>query len=145
MISDDLNRADIRNFKIKLENHYIAKANEIIADSIKKTKEQAEKIIAYSIESAKEDVKEEIKNKYFPGRKRVLTDEQRKRNRIMAIEKYYQKKKNEKKIKKIQKETYDIERTEFILDINNKLKMMNEDKRKTFKLFLTSAFSHLEI
>ena len=63
----------------------------------------------------------------------------------MAIEKYYQKKKNEKKIKKIQKETYDIERTELIQDINNKLKMMNEDKRKTFKLFLTSAFSHLEI
>ena len=53
MISDDLNRADIRNFKIKLENHYIAKANEIIADSIKKTKEQAEKIIADSIEIAK--------------------------------------------------------------------------------------------
>ena len=123
-------KTELQAYKIKLENHYRTEANKMLTEAVKVANEEAIK---------------NVKKKYFPGCKRTLTDAQREENRKKTYMKYYEKKRDEKRMNKIKTHQIDRDTTELMVFINDKVKTMTDLQRQQFKQYIKAAIDHMEL
>lgn len=96
-------------------------------------------------ESLKAELYKNIKKEIFPGRKRVLTDEQRAENRRITFRKHYEKKRDEKRLQKMKTRQIDTQTNDLMSLIDDKLKTMTDDQRTHFKQYIDRILEYMEV